>query len=114
MFLVWIETIGRLIEDEHLGIMQDRLGQTDTALEAFREGFNWLFQHAIKVESANRIIEALAARVGRDVAYIGDEAEKLAHAHVTVAGRTFGQIANHTLGLNRLGLDIKATDFCAA
>ena len=34
MLLVGIETIGRLIHDEHVRIMQDRLRQADAPLEA--------------------------------------------------------------------------------
>ena len=45
VFLVGIETVGRLVEDQHRRIVQQRLGQTDAALEALGEGLDRLLQH---------------------------------------------------------------------
>src|SRR5687767_6716130 len=42
ILLVGIEAVGRLVEHQCGGIVQERLGETDALLEALREGFDRL------------------------------------------------------------------------
>ena len=45
VLLVGIEAVGRLVHDQHLRIVQDRLREADAALEAFGEGLDGLVEH---------------------------------------------------------------------
>ena len=42
VFLVGIEPVRRLVEDQHLWVVQQRLGDADTPPEALRQGFDRL------------------------------------------------------------------------
>src|SRR5579863_6869407 len=40
MFLIGIEAVGRLVENQHVGIVDEGLREADSALEAFRQGID--------------------------------------------------------------------------
>lgn len=40
VLLIQVEAVGGLVEQEQLGIVEDRLGQRDAALEALGQGFD--------------------------------------------------------------------------
>ena len=102
VFLVRIEAVGRLVENQHGRIVHDRLGQTDAALEALRQGIDRLFEHAVQMQAFDHIVDALRAARAGQAAHVGDESEELARRHFAVARRAFGQIAEHALGRERL------------
>ncbi len=62
VLLIGIETVGGLVEDQHLRIVQQRLGQADAALEALRERFDRLFEHAAQLQPLDHVVEPMARR----------------------------------------------------
>ena len=65
VLLVRIEAVGRLVEDQHLGVVQDRLRETDAAPIALRQRVDGLLEHVLEVQQLEHLVEALlAARRG--------------------------------------------------
>ncbi|MCY1437358.1 hypothetical protein D9M71_535160 [compost metagenome] len=110
MLLVGVEAIGRLVEDQHLRIMQDRLSQADAALEALGQGLDGLLADVLQFQLRNDTSNPLAPLDTPEAAHAGDEFEEAAHRHVAIARRAFRQIANLPLGLQRLSLHIETED----
>ena len=52
VFLVRVEAVGRLVEDQHLRVVQDRLREADAALEALGQGLDRLVQHPVELQAA--------------------------------------------------------------
>ncbi len=91
-----------------------RLGETDAALEAFRQRLDRLLEHAVQMQALDHVLEALRAARTRQAAHVGNEIEELARRHFAVARRAFGQIAEYALGRERLVHHIVAADAGAA
>ena len=104
VLLVRIEAVGRLVEDQHLRVVQQRLRQADAALEALRQRLDDLLEHARQAEARDDVVEPRAAPLAGQAAHVGDEFEEGAHRHFAVARRAFGQVAHAGLGRERLGL----------
>ena len=49
VLLVGIEAVGRLVHDQHLRVVQDRLGDGDAPLEALRQRLDPLLQHRVEL-----------------------------------------------------------------
>src|SRR3546814_5576032 len=92
-----------LVENQHLRIVQDRLGQADATLEALGQRLDGLPQHVLQLHLGDRGFDPLALVRTTEAADFSDELEKTAHRHVAVAGRAFGQITDLPLGLQGLG-----------
>ena len=60
VFLVRIEAIGRLVEDQHLGIVNDRLRKTGAMPVAFRERLDALMQHGFEKTHLDHAIDRRA------------------------------------------------------
>ena len=61
VLLVRIEAVGRLVEDQHLRVVQERLRQTDAALEALRQRLDDLLEHARERQARDDVVEPRAA-----------------------------------------------------
>ena len=48
MLLIRIKAVGRFVEDQNVGIVQNRLRQTDAAPVAFGQGLYALLQHRLQ------------------------------------------------------------------
>ena len=53
MLLVGVEPVGGFVQHQHVGIVQDRLGQADPAAKALGQGLDRLVQHALKLGSGD-------------------------------------------------------------
>ena len=102
VLLIGVQAIGRLVENQDLRVVDERLGQTDAAPESLGERFNHLLDDRGECEALDDDAASLAAPRARQAADIGDEIEKFADRHFTVARRTFGQITHAGLGGHRL------------
>ena len=110
--LLGIEAGGRLVEDEHLGIVQDGLRESDALPIAFRELSAVAVRHVVDARAAHRFLDAvlpLARRhpLGLDAR---DELQILAHRHLGIERRRFRQIAGAALGLDRLVEHVESGD----
>jgi hypothetical protein len=99
VLLVRIEAVGRLVHDQHRGVVEDRLGETDAALESLRQRLDALGRDTLEAGPGDRRVDTggLAATVV--AADFGDEIEERPGRHVAVGGRAFRQVAQLRLGL---------------
>ncbi len=106
VLLVGVEPVGRLVEDQHRGIVQERLRQSDAALVALRQRLDRLRQHGMQRRPLDRKLDD-PARVGAvEAADPGDEAQERRRRHVGIARRALGQVADRALGRDRIGDDV--------
>jgi hypothetical protein len=110
VLLVRIEAVGRLVEDQDIGVVHDRLGEADAPPIPFRQRVDRLLEHALEMQQLDHFVEALAPRSRRDAARVGDKLEERARRHLGIARRAFGQVADAALRLDGLRLDVGAAD----
>ena len=84
MLLVGVEPVGGLVEDQHVGIVQDRLGEADAAAEALGERVEAAVQHLAELDAFDGRGDGAAARGGRHLADATDEIEKALGRHVAI------------------------------
>ncbi len=110
MLLVWVQTIGGLVQNQHLRVVQNGLGQTDPALEPFGQRLDALAEHVLQFDLLNGALHLTLALGTSQATNTGDKFKEALDAHVAVTGRTFRQIAHLLLRQQRLGLNIEAAD----
>ena len=59
MLLVRVEAVGRLVEDQHVGIVHERLGNADAPLETFRKRLDALVPDVREVDALHELGEAV-------------------------------------------------------
>ena len=94
--------------------MDDRLGETDTALEPFGERLDGLAEHRVEVHELDHAIQSLLPFAAAIAADFGDEAEETLYRHVAVERRALRQIADAPLDLHWMQGDVVAADHDAA
>ena len=110
MLLVWIEAIGGLIENQHLGIMNQCLREAHPPAKSLRQRLDDLALHRTQPQALDDkgtpLAPALAAK-GADVGYKIDE---LGHGHLAVARRALGQVTHAGFCGDRFALHVMAAD----
>ena len=97
-----IEAGGRLVEDEHVGIVDQRLSETDTLTIAFRQLRRQAARHVVDARAHHHLLHALAPFGRWNALDFGDERQVFVDGHVRVEGRRFGKVAGAPLGFDRL------------
>jgi len=110
VLLVRVEAVGGLIEYEHRRIVHDRLRQSHAPTEALRERLDALLEHTLELQVIDDVPQARRAPRPLEPAQIGDEREKTAHGHLTVARGAFGQVAERGFGGEGITLDVVSAD----
>ena len=110
MLLVGVEAVGRLVEDQHFRIVQDRLREPDPAPVPFRQRVDALIEHRFQVQQADDLVETASALIACQPANVGDELEESQRSHFRIARRTFGQVADPALGFAARGLDVETAN----
>ncbi len=82
--LVGVETLRRLVEDEQIRSVQDRLRQPDALAESLRELADRPVVHALDPRARDRRVERLAPGESRELAQVGDEGEIVGYQHVPI------------------------------
>ena len=59
MLLVRIEAIGRFIQNQHLGIVHNCLGQAYPSPDTFRQGFDGLLTHRMQINLVDYMLHSL-------------------------------------------------------
>ena len=106
--LLRVEAGRRLVEDEHLGVVEQRLREADALPVALRELAALAVRHVGDPRALHHRGHARLALGPRHALDARAEVEILAHAHVGVERRRLGQIAGAALGLDRLLDEIEA------
>ena len=102
MFLVRVQTIGGLIHDEHIWIMDNGLRKASTVPVTFGEGVHTLVQHRLQEAQIDHAVDCLFPIAAADAPDFGSKIKKSVNSHVRIAWGTFGQISHQALGLNGL------------
>ena len=97
ILLVGVEPVGRLVEDQHLGIVQQRLRHPDPAFEALRQCFDRLMQDPGDPDHFDDTADAMLGFSAGKAADMGDEVEKIGWRHVRIGRRALRQIADALL-----------------
>ena len=110
--LLRVEAGGRLVEDQHVGVVDERLGEADALLVAFRElaRTSRSAMSAMRVRSIT-VLDALRAGppTGRPLIF-ATKSRYSDDGHVGVERRRFRQVAGAPLGFDRLVEDVEAGD----
>ena len=100
--LVRIEADGRLVEDEQIRIMQERVGQTHALAVAFGQGADQLLLHVAQAAQFLHRIGPLAFGPSADAFQGRPVFEVFLHAHLGIKGHVFRHVADtraHLAGL---------------
>src|SRR4029078_5838810 len=87
VLLVWIKTVGRLVEDQDVGIVQDTLGQTEAPAKALRQRLDSAMEHFAQLHAIDDRSDRLLSLGPRHQARAANEAEEPFRRHVAVQGR---------------------------
>ncbi len=112
--LLRIETGRRLIENQHVRVVNDRLRQTYTLAIAFRQFTQQLVLHIRNRAPIANVIDSLAQLRAREPFELADEGQVFARLHLRIERRGFGKIADALLDFERLLQNIEAGYGCAA
>ena len=108
--LFGIEAGGGLVEDEHIGVVNERLREADALPVAFRQLRALSIGHVGDARAFHHGLHALFALGDRDIFYLRDERQVFDDAHVRIERRRFGKIPGAALRLDRLIEHVEARD----
>ncbi len=108
MLLVRIEAVGGFVQDQHLGIVDDGLGQTHAPPEALRQRLDDLVDDRRQPQAFDHDVAPLPPLCAGKAADVRDEIQKLTDRHFTVAGRALGEIAHAGFGGDGRAFDVIA------
>ena len=108
--LVGIEPGRRLVHDEHVRVVQQRLRHPDALPEPPGQLSDGLFHHLIERAERGHFLDP--ARQGRrpDFARLPEEPEQLRRSHVRIERTVLRQVAKPAGGFETLFVDIEAGD----
>jgi hypothetical protein len=89
VFLQRVEAVRGFVEDQHLGIVHDGLGQADAAFEALGKGFDGLRGDTLELQTADDVVEAGLAVGAGEAAQVGDEVEERRYGHLAIERGAF-------------------------
>ena len=110
MLLIRIQPVRRLVQHQHVGIMDDGLGETRAMAKPLGERLNALVQDRFQTAHLNGAADGFLPRVPAQAADFRREIEEPMHCHVRVSGRVFRQVANEPARLDGLLHDVEAPD----
>jgi hypothetical protein len=109
-----IEAVRGLVEDEHLGVVDERLREPDPLAVALRQMAEHAVGDAPEGAGLDHAVERLVERRAPDAAQLRREAEVGHHAHLVVERRILGEMADAAAHLGRLLEDVVAGDLHGA
>src|SRR6185295_724623 len=105
-----VEAGRRLVEDEDVRVVDERLREPHALPVAFRQLAAQAIRHVVDARPLHHRLYALAPLTARHAFDSGDELEILEDAHVGVERRRLGQVPRPAFGLDRLVEDVEAGD----
>ena len=107
MLLVRIESIGRLVEDQHRRIMQNGLRQTGAVTVTLRQRVDALVNDRLEKTRGDGALHGILELATAQAARLAAKPEKPGNGHVAVARRILRQVSDQPLGFHRLLFDIE-------
>jgi hypothetical protein len=105
-----VEARGRLVEDQHVGVGQDRLGQPHALAIALGEPADQRGAPVGDTRLVHRLVDLPLALLARDALDLGAEVQERLDVHVRVERRGLGDVADAPLDLQRLLEHVEAGD----
>ena len=96
-----IEPGGRLVEQQHLGVVDERVGEAQPLLHAAREALDVGVALVAEVDEVEQVADHLAPPGGRDAVAAGEEVQVLPDPHVVVDTEGVGHEAEDATRLRR-------------
>jgi hypothetical protein len=87
--LLGVESAGRLVEDEDVGIVDDRLGEADALPVSFGKLADQLLADVGDRTTADDVVDASGDVAGADSLEFSDKGKILVHLHFRINGRGF-------------------------
>ena len=112
--LLGIEAYRRLIKNNHIGIVNQCLGDSYALLIAAGEALDELVALVFEAGFFDGVLDAAFRVYRRHIFYARDEIEIGVHGHVGIERRIFWEIADAAADFDRIGVDIEAGDACGA
>src|SRR5580704_1231576 len=109
-YLARIESYSRLIENQHFGIAQDRLRDSDALPITLRQFADELAPHVLEPAGLERIFDSIARRLRIDLAHARAEFEQRVDAEVGIQDHIFRQVADAPARLERMLGDVEPAD----
>ena len=97
-----VETGGRLVEEQHLRVVDERVGEAEALLHAARQALDVGVALVAEVDEVEQVADHLAPAGGRDAVAAGEEVEVLPDLHVVVDAEDVGheaEDATHGVGV---------------
>ncbi len=110
VFLVGVESVGRFVKNQYLGVVEECLGEAGAVAVSFREGIDGLVGHAAEKAGLDCAVDGVCAVAAAEPADIGAEFEESDHRHVEVERGGFREVANVGFGFLRVRCHGHAAD----
>ena len=106
--LARVEARGRLVEDQRLGFVDDRLREADPLPQPARQPADHLVAAFVEAARLDRVVDARASPRRRHAAQLAHQLEEAGDAHLVVERRGLRQVADAAAHLERLREDVEA------
>ena len=93
-----VEAGGGFVQNDQVGVIDQRLGQADAALHAFGEFTHHPAPHLVESDHLQELFGAAPALVVRQIKQAAEKIEGFARIQIAVEVRFFGQIADARFG----------------
>ena len=110
MLLVRVESVGRLVHDEDLRIVDDRLREARPLAVALGERVDRLLRDGREASLLNDGLHLLLRDLAVEPANLGYELEVLLDDHAAIAGGGLRQVSDAALRAHRVGPDVVPAD----
>ncbi len=84
MLLIGIQTVRRLVQDQIIRVMDDRLSETGAVLIPFGESIHCLVRHRLQETGLDRVLHRLFAVGSAQSAQLRRETQKTINRHIRV------------------------------
>ena len=102
MLLVWVQAVGRLVQDQNIRVMDDRLRETSAVPIAFGKSIDALVQHRFQEAHLHGAIDGFLFLVAAQAAQFGAKIEEPIDRHVGIGRSIFRQVADEPFGRDRV------------
>ena len=97
MLLIRIKTVGRLIENQNIWVMNNALSQASAVTVTLGKGVHTLVTHAIEEADIQSGIDGLVPSRTMQSTQLCAEAKESSHTHIRIERSVFGQVADALL-----------------
>jgi len=91
VLLVGVEPVGRLVQNDDVGIVEQCLSDPDAALETLRQSFDWLMQDLGNFDHLDDTPYPILGFAAGEAANVGDKVEKGGGRHVGIGRSALGR-----------------------